>query len=198
MSFNTKGHNVEETSFVSTYLSPGVHEAKVQKIEYFEAASGTPGMKITHEGRPMEDLGGAGQVAETTWWLSDNAWKFTRDRLVIMADKLGVRSELDSIDVENAEEYARALDTIFKNKVGRWKFAGEEILGKEGKQNWFKAGLAAFGFVESVDTTPSKLKFDETNKYDMKKLPVADSETASSNGTTATAAVSSHNDDPWS
>ena len=37
MSFNTKGHNVEETSFVSTYLSPGVHEAKVQKIEYFEA-----------------------------------------------------------------------------------------------------------------------------------------------------------------
>ena len=76
--------------------------------------------------------------------------------------------------------------------------AGEEILGKEGKQNWFKAGLAAFGFVESVDTTPSKLKFDETNKYDMKKLPVADSETASSNGTTATAAVSSNSDDPWS
>tara|TARA_R110002012_G_scaffold74735_1_gene189379 strand:+ start:4311 stop:4907 length:597 start_codon:yes stop_codon:yes gene_type:complete len=198
MSFNTKGHNVEETNFVSNYLSAGIHEAKIQKIEYFEAASGTPGMKITHEGRPMEDLGGAGQTAETTWWLSDNAWTYTKDRLVIMADKLGVRTGLDNINAESPAEYSAALDSLFKNKVGRWKFAGEEIAGKEGKQNWFKAGLAGYGFVESVDTTPSKLKFDETNKYDMKRLPVADSEVPSSNGTAATAAVSSNSDDPWS
>ena len=198
MSFKTKGHTVEETSFVSNFLSPGIHEAKIQKIEFFEAASGTPGMKITHEGRPMEDLGGAGQTAETTWWLSDNAWTYTKDRLVIMADKLGVRTELDAIEGEEAATYCRALDGIFKNKTARWKFAGEEIAGKEGKQNWFKAGLSGYGFVEPLDTTPTKLKFDDTNKYDMKRLPVADSETASSNGTTATAAVSSNSDDPWS
>jgi hypothetical protein len=198
MSFKTKGHTVEETNFVSNYLSSGIHEAKIQKIEFFEASSGTPGMKITHEGRPMEDLGGAGQVAETTWWLSDNAWTYTKDRLVIMADKLGVRTELDAIEGEEAAAYCSALDGIFKGKVARWKFAGEEIAGKEGKQNWFKAGLSGYGFVESLDTSPSKLKFDETNKYDMKRLPVADSETVSSNGTTATAAVSSNSDDPWS
>ena len=198
MSFNTKGHSVEETNFVSNYLSAGIHEAKIQKIEYFEAASGTPGMKITHEGRPMDVLGGAGQSAETTWWLSDNAWTYTKDRLVIMADKLGVRTGLDNINAESPAEYSAALDSLFKNKVGRWKFAGEEIAGKEGKQNWFKAGLAGYGFVEAVDAAPSKLKFDETNKYDMKRLPVADSEVPSSNGTGATAAVSSSSDDPWS
>ena len=200
MSFNTKGHTVEETNFVSNYLSPGIHEAKIQKIEFFEAASGTPGIKITHEGRPMEDLGGAGQVAETTWWLSENAWKYTKDRLVIMADKLGVRDAFDNAGGESnsPEEYTKSLDIVFKNKTARWKFAGEEIAGKEGKQNWFKSGLAGYGFLETIDTSPSKLKFDETNKYDMKKLPVADSETASSNGTTATAAVSGNSDDPWS
>ena len=208
MSFNTKGHNVEETNFVSNYLSAGIHEAKIQKIEYFESASGTPGMKITHEGRPMEDLGGAGQTAETTWWVSPKAWDnegdpapptwTTKAKVAAMAEKLGVRSESDNIDAESPEQYAVALDSLFKNKVGRWKFAGEEIAGKEGKQNGFKAGLAGYGFVESVDTTPSKLKFDETNKYDMKRLPVADSEVPSSNGTGATATVSSNSDDPWS
>jgi len=202
MSFTTAGHTVEEKSMVSNYLSPGIHEAKIQKIEYFEAASGTPGMKITHEGRPSEDLGGVGQIAETTWWLSDKAWTFTKDRLVIMADKLGVRDGLDNITAKNAEEYIKTLAPIFSGKVARWKFAGEEILGKnddEGnkKPNWTKAGLAGYGFVEALDTNPSKLKFDPTNKYDMKKLPVADSEVPSSNGT-ATAAVSSSSDDPWS
>ena len=203
MSFNTKGHTVEESNFVSNFLSPGIHEAKIQKMEFFEASSGTPGIKITHEGRPMEDLKGVGQVAETTWWLSENAWKYTKDRLVIMADKLAVRDDFDKAgESSSPEEYTRALDAIFKNKTARWKFAGEEIEGKltdEGvqKSNWFKAGLSAFGFIETIETNPSKLKFNETSKYDMKRLPVADSETASSNGV-STSETSSNSDDPWS
>ena len=196
MSFTTAGHTVEENSMVSNFLSPGIHEAKIQKIEYFEAASGTPGMKITHEGRSSEE-GGVGQTAETTWWLSDKAWTYTKDRLVIMADKLGVRDGIDNITAQNAEEYVKELSPIFTGKAARWKFAGEEILGKEGKQNWTKAGLASFGFIETLNTSPSKLKFDENNKFDMKRLPAADSEIPASNGT-ATAAVSSNSDDPWS
>lgn len=203
MSFTTAGHTVEENNMVSNYLSPGIHEAKIQKVEYFEAASGTPGMKITHEGRPSDDLGGVGQIAETTWWLSDKAWTYTKDRLVIMADKLGVRNDLDTITAKNAEEYVKALSPIFNGKAARWKFAGEEIPGKEDedgnkKSNWTKAGLAGYGFVETLDTNPSKLKFDASNKYDMKRLPVADSEIPSSNGTSANTAVSSNSDDPWS
>ena len=111
--------------------------------------------------------------------------------------KLGLREDVDSIDITNAEEYVRALSPIFQNKAARWKFAGEEILGKEGKQNWTKAGLAGYGFIETLTTNPSKLKFDENNKFDMKRLPAADSEIPASNGT-ATAAVSSNSDDPWS
>ena len=200
MSFTTAGHTVEENSMVSNYLSPGIHEAKIQKIEYFEAASGTPGMKITHEGRPSEE-GGVGQVAETTWWLSDKAWTYTKDRLVIMADKLGVRDGLDNITAKNAEEYVKTLSPIFTGKAARWKFAGEEILGKVGedgtkKSNWTKAGLSGYGFVEALDTNPSKLKFDENNKYDMKRLPVADSEIPASNGVSHSE-TSSNSDDPW-
>tara|TARA_Y100000310_G_scaffold344058_1_gene454854 strand:+ start:11 stop:643 length:633 start_codon:yes stop_codon:yes gene_type:complete len=209
MNFNTKGHTVEETTFVSNFLSPGIHEAKIQKIEYFEAASGTPGIKITHEGKPSEE-GGVGQTAETTWWVSpkawDNNWKegdappppwTTIAKVATMAEKLGVRNELDAIDAKDPKEYADALGVLFRNKVGRWKFSGEEILGKEGKQNWTKAGLATYSFVETLDTNPSKLKFDENNKFDMVRLPVADSEIPASNGTSATAEVSGNSDDPW-
>ena len=195
MSFTTAGHTVEDTDFVSNYLEPGIHVAKVQKIEYFESKGGTPGMKITHEGRPEGD--GPGQTAETTWWLSENAWKYTKDRLVIMADKLGVREGLDAINASAPEEYVRAVSPLFRDKAARWKFAGEEIAGKEGKGNWTKAGLAGYGFVEPVDTTPSKLRFDPTNKYDMVKLPVADSEVPSSNGVSNGEASSSSDNDPW-
>jgi len=195
MSFTTAGHTVEENEFVSNYLDPGIHEAKIQKIEYFESAGGTPGMKITHEGRPEGDS--PGQTAETTWWLSPNAWTYTKDRLVIMADKLEVREGLDAINVEGPEEYVRAVAPLFQGKTARWKFAGEEIAGKEGKANWTKAGLAGYGFIEVLGTNPSKLKFDPASKWDMKKLPVADSEVPSSNGVSSEETSSNSDDDPW-
>lgn len=185
MNFNTKGHEVQEKEYVSAYLKPGIHVAKVQKVEYTQANSGNEGLLIVHEGKPMDDLEGKGQTAETRFWMSEKAWPYTKDRLVIMADKLGVRDALDAIDAGSASEYAVALNAIFAGKAARWKFAGEEIKGKEGKSNWFKAQLSNFGFIEalSVSEGESKLKFNPSDKYDMKRLVETDVEvtTADSN-----------------
>jgi hypothetical protein len=184
MNFNTSGHSVEEKEYVSAFMKPGIHTAKIQKIEYMKSNGGTEGIKITFEGAPMADLDGKGQTAETTLWLSAKAWPFTRDRLVIMADKLGVRDAFDAAgDADSTEAYAMAVNGVFAGKAGRWKFAGKEIEGKVGedgqkKNNWVKSELAAFNFCEplSVLDAESKLKFDENNKYDMQRLAPADVE----------------------
>lgn len=184
--FGTEGKVVEERGErVSAFLTPGIHEAKIVGLEFMESRGGTPGMKFTFEGKPH---GGdfahpagpqhKGSTAETTYWLSEKAWKYTQERLITMADKLGVRSQLDAAKGANAEEYTNAVAPVLLGKTARFKFAGQEIEGKVAddgtkKNNWFKAELASFGFVEALDVTESKLKFDETNKYDMKRLPVA-------------------------
>jgi len=200
--FGTEGKVVEERGErISAFLAPGIHEAKIVGLEFMESRGGTPGMKFTFEGKPH---GGEfahpagpqykGSTAETTYWLSEKAWKFTQERLITMADKLGVRAQLDAAKGANAEEYTNAIAPVLLGKTARWKFAGTEIEGKiadDGtkKNNWFKAELAAFGFAEALDTNPSKLKFDETHKYDMKRLPeplVEDNESPFASDSTTT------------
>lgn len=181
--YNTKGHEYQEKEFVSKFLEPGIHQAKIKSIEYVKSQGGTEGMKIIHEGKPEVALNNEGKTADTTWWLSEAAWPSTKDKLTIMADKFKVRDQLDAINTDSAENYVEQAAKIFTGKIARWKFVGEEIKGKEGKQNWFKAKLSGFGFMEILDVSPSKLKFDPNNKYDMVRLPVAEVE-FSSNGTT--------------
>ena len=190
MDFNTKGHEVEEKSeYVSSYIKPGIHTAKITSVKYYEPSSGTPGIEIIHETKPVEGLEGKGQVAITRWWMSTKAWPYTMDNLVIMADKLGVREALDALDTKDPVEYANTLNGIFMGKAARWKFSGEEIKGGEAedgtqKQNWFKAQLARYSFIEplSVPEEESKLSFKETNKYDMKRLAPADVPASVDNG----------------
>lgn len=183
--FGTEGKVVEERSSVSAFLTPGIHTARIAEVEFMESRGGTPGIKFTFEGKPHADgfthpAGPQfkGSTAETTYWLSEKAWKYTQQRLITIADKLGKRAELDAAKGEDAQSYVNAIAPIFKGLAGNWKFAGKEIEGKVAddgtkKNNWFKAELAGFGFVEPAGTEPSKLKFDETNKYDMVRLPVA-------------------------
>jgi len=183
--FGTQGHTVEEKSSISAFLAPGIHTAKVANVEFMESNGGTPGIKFTFEGAPhpagfVHPAGPQfkGSTAETVYWLSPKAWTFTKDRLVIMADKLGVRAQLDAVNAATAQEYTNAVAPILMGKTANWKFAGKEIAGKVAddgtqKKNWFKAELAGFGFVEALNTTPSTLKFDEADKYDMVRLPAA-------------------------
>ena len=183
MNFTTAGHVVEEKEYVSKFMKPGIHTAKIKNVEFYQSQGGTPGIKITLEGKPMKELEDVGQTSETTYWLSPKAWEFTKSKLVTLADKLGVREQLDAISVDDGQEYASALASVFTGLMGRFKLKGTEIEGKVGddgvkKNNWFKAEIAAFGFVEdpSVAIADSKLKFDENNKYDMVRLAPADIE----------------------
>lgn len=183
MDFNTKGHEAKEGG-ASPFLAPGIHIARIQKVEYFETAGGTAGIKFTHEGKPVKELENKGQTAETTYWVTDKAWPFSKDRFCIMADKLGIREKLDEVEASTIQDYAMGLNSVFVGATARWKFAGQEIAGKfdeeKGvqKKNWFKAKLSAFGFVEdhTIPEEDSELTFDPSNRYDMERLAPADSE----------------------
>tara|TARA_R110000803_G_scaffold71102_4_gene134183 strand:+ start:21584 stop:22192 length:609 start_codon:yes stop_codon:yes gene_type:complete len=202
MDFNTKGHEVSEKGeYVSAYLKPGIHTAKITNIAYGESRGGTPKLVITHETKPVEGLEGKGQIATTEWWMSEKAWPYTKDRLVVMADKLEVRETLDNITASDASNYCMALNGAFTNKAARWKFSGEEIKGgldNEGnkKNDWWKASLAGFGFCESLSISEenSELKFDESNKYDMTPLKAEDKEEVSSSENNG----ESDDSEPWS
>lgn len=172
--FGTQGKVVEEKEFISAYLEPGIHEAKIAKVEYTESSQkGTPGIKLTFEGAPNgegfnhpEGPEYKGSTANTTWYLSEKAAPYTVDRIALMADKMNIRSEVDGATGTTAQEYVNALAGVLTGKVARWKFIGRESNKNAGK---FYAELAGYGFVEdlNVPADQSKLKFNPDSPKDM-------------------------------
>jgi len=197
--FSTKGRVVEEKEFVSQYLKPGIHVAKITQVESVKSTSkGTPGVKFYFEGKPQKELDGKGQTADHTYWMTPKTEEAILDRFIIISDKLGLRDKLDmgtkDLPDGDHEALAKALSGIFSGSAARWKFKGVEIEGKmsdtgEKKNNWFKSELAFYKFVEelAVPSEDSTLKFDENNVRDMVRLQPTDTETSSNGSATASA-----------
>ena len=118
-------------------------------------------MKVTFMTPPVKDLVahdfGTGQIAEERLWLSEKAAPYTKDKIILFADKLGVRPDLDSImeTVTNDEEYVKAVTQVLRNKPGSFIFGGEEIAIEDkdtGKMNiWVKPTLYPYGAIASVE-----------------------------------------------
>lgn len=210
--FNTKGTDTTEKGGISKFISPGIHVCKIKNVEFIESNSGTPGIKFTFETKPVEGLlddagNKIGQTAENTYWMSPKAWSYTRANnaeggtkvnLAIMADKLGVRAELDAIEANTPSQYVTALAALFRGKTARFAFGGQEIIPSDPeKKTWVKSELLGFKFIESLVDVPNdadtKLSYDPSNKYHFKKAEVT-----SEDALNATSNVSTESDSPWS
>lgn len=186
--FNTQGTNTQEGG-ISKFIKPGIQVAKIKDFKFVESKNQTPGLEITFETKPVDGLtddagNKIGQTAVETMWLSDKAWSYTMSngreagtkvRLAIIADKLGVREQLDAIKAGTPKEFVEAATPLFKGKIARWAFGGEEIAASSAdKSNWVKSFLLPFRFVESIEEVPNdtdtKLVYDETNVYHFRKL----------------------------
>jgi len=213
--FGTKGTKVEEGNgnLPRPYFKPGIHIARIVDVEYVETGTGTAKGLITFEGKPH---GGdfkhpksdkyKGSIATTDLWLTEKSNEITNQTLAYMADKLGFRDELDAVTADNGKSFIKKLKPVLVGKVGRWKFAGEEIKNNgtddEGKplNNWFKTKLARYRFVEDIKTSESdsKLTFDENNKYDMQRLEVTDEDIlVEADISFAEKSEAASNDEPW-
>jgi hypothetical protein len=176
--YSTK--NTEEKVFESKFIEPGVHVVKITAIKGEEPDGYSPRLTISFASEDEKSV-------EAVFYMSEKAQDMSLRKIKHLATKCIKVSVLDKIEADSLEDYASALFKTLKNKVVRVKFVGEEIEGKEGKNNWVKANIGLPAFAEAVtkgaehDPVPaesSKLSYDKNNKWDFKPLPTADLENA--------------------
>lgn len=189
--FGTKGVSTEERSNVSKYLNHGINKAKINSI-VVEKARNTESRRIVFmlEGSPITDKGfegidGAkGSVGKmvTNYMKTDAQYQDFIRQIGVLADKLGVRAQIDAITASNIEEYINNVSPFLIGKFLWWNIGAEEY-----KRNRFSLHLLRYDFVKSLteidDTTLVHdgyivvearnsagvlvLRFDKTNKYHM-------------------------------
>ena len=188
--------DTEEKVFESKYLAPGIHKVKITEISGHAPEGRSPYLELKFANSEQK-------TAEVKFYMSEKAMPRSLEKLTHIGTKCVTRETMDSISADSLEDYGKKLENTLKGKVLRIKFTGEEIEGKEGKGNWWKANIGLPRFAEAckegaeyeaVDDDNTALTFDESNNYDMKRLVVADVEedtTGFSGGT------SEADDDPF-
>lgn len=168
MNYSTRELDMPEN--VSNYLSPGIVEATIQSLEYFQSSGGTEGIKITLVGDSpttnyVHPEGYSGPICQTTWWMSEKAWPYTGQRLAYLGKQLldNGREPVDYIteNSSSASEIATQLNTLFANQRGRFVLNGKEVQNANTGRTFIKAEIAGFNFVERTDVTESKLRWSE-------------------------------------
>jgi len=171
-------------NFTPSYINIGVQYLKINSIEAEVASTGSTRMVFNVETEPVADEnfkhfdGNAGQTGKiSTFYLkTESQQREFFANLLLIADKLGVKAEIEAVNEKNLgsfESYAAAITPIF-NKAG---YAWFRIAGDEYEKNNGKIGVSLrfsrFGFVASTAEGESHLKpIDPNNTYDLKKLEV--------------------------
>ena len=163
--FNTSG--IEEKVFESKYITPGISDVTISGIEGSNGDGKSPYVMFNFT--KMNTT----QTASIKFFLSEAASKRSLEKIKHIATKVVTEEAINAVSGNDAATYAQNLSKLLVGKSLRIKFSGEEVQGKDGKNNWYKATIGLPSFAEKLGTTPSKLKFDANNNYDMKKLPVA-------------------------
>jgi len=168
MKFATKGMEMPATG--SKYLDLGIND-NVSLFGIYSGASaskGTPFLEV--------EIGKSDDATNKfPFWMSDATQERSQQRIIhLLVDALGVSRE----SVDNAgekatslDDYARKLSSLIpKGNKFRVKLTGEEYY-KDGEVKVKKTINSKF-FAEPMSVSPSRLKFDKTNKYDYTVAPV--------------------------
>lgn len=163
MNFGTEGLKTEER--VSGYLTFGINHCKIVSIQVIKAGS-TDSKKIrfsmegVSEGAGFQGVDGAkGKVGrvETSYMSKPETYKDFMRQIGVMADKLGVRVEIDQVKALTIEDYVARVEPILKGKFAWWNFGGEEY--SAGK---WKLLLLKYGFIKSEsEVDPSTIVMDK-------------------------------------
>lgn len=184
MMFTTKGLNTEKK--LSKYVSYGNHYLKINNIEVKTAMSGSKQLifhmetpAITAEGFVPEEgfKGQVGKVAFPGSYLkldNEKAVKEFNTAIGTIADTLGVRTDLDKINVETFDEYITAITPILTGKYAWWALSGEEYIKSDGKIGT-KLKVRRYKFISSDEKGESGLgTFDASLAYNLKKAEKPD------------------------
>lgn len=187
--FSTKGVNTQDSKKVGKYFSYGIHQLFIYGIEIKTASTGSKQLTLLMETQPMNadgfepEAGHKGQVGRVAFpgtflKLEDaKAVEEFNKSVGIIADKLGVRKQLDEINAGDFDSYIHAITPLFTNKAAWWAIAGEEYIKADGKVG-VRLKTRRYSFVASLEEGQSHLeKFDPSKTYNFKPAvkPDADS-----------------------
>jgi hypothetical protein len=148
----------------SAYIRPGINEVQFLgvsgKENYLEFA-----MKLAGE---SDD----NSTNFRLYMASNSQISFQTSRINSMGIAISGDNSIDEIEDPTIEGYGDKLNKFFAGNKVRMLFTGKEYLRQDGNIGT-KTEIGAGNFVESIDTKPSTLKFDE-NRH-MTKLEIEDS-----------------------
>ncbi len=194
MGFKTRGVDTTETQGASQYFGYGEQELMINSLEVKTASTGSKKVILHMESRPIdtqklpgftphEDSTNGGQIGRVsmhTAWLKDvddeNSEahkKFIKD-IGTIADKMGVRDQVDSITATEFDNYVEALNGILTGKFKFWKITVEEY-HREGKSPGTSYSLGRYSKASiCCANEKGKVKFNKEDAYDYKKVVPVD------------------------
>jgi len=189
MNFATASITVENKTSGSKYMAPGINEdcAIMEITSGASSVKGTPFIAVTFSKGDESSF-------DAPFYMSDAAQEKSQQKLIhILVDGLGVdRAAVDAAGAAavSLDDYAAKLNKLVpRNNSVRLKIKGEQYSKTDGNIGTKKA-IGFVPFVEPMATKPSKLRYDDTSKYDFERLPTPD-------GTMPGAAKKDDNDLPF-
>lgn len=169
----------EKTFGPSKYITYGIQDLKINKMEVKVAGTGSKQIIFSVEGSPVKDAtfegvdGASGPVGRiSTMYAKPEGEK---DFVMIfgkIADAMGVREKLNACKADSLEAYVALVEKVLTGKFASFVVASEQYWDvKAGKaKNSFR--FPKYDFVEKQGTVESRLKFDKANSYHFKAAVV--------------------------
>lgn len=152
----------------SAYIRPGVNEVE------FVGVSG----EGTYLEFSMKLLGEENDNSTNfrLYMSSQSQQKFQESRIRTMGEVATKDDSITNVEASSIEEYGSKLNKFFAGKKVRMLFTGKEYLRQDGNIG-VRCDIGVGNFVESIDTNPSKLNYDESRH--MTKLEIEENKGSS-------------------
>lgn len=190
MGYSTKGVNTTQETGVGSYFGHGIKELMINSFELKESKNGSHLVVLHMETRPIDMArypkftpaegatagGQIGRVNNSKYYMNKPEYydQFVKD-MGMIADKIGVREQLDSIDTgDDFPAYVNALNGVLTGKFAWYKITSEKYY-REGKAPGTILHLGRYSKSSlAVTQDKTKLKFNEDDPFDVKPLETAD------------------------
>lgn len=208
----TKNVKTNSGTGVSQYIGPGNHELMFTGFEIKESSNSGRGLlkmhvetrPVTEDGfTPSENSKNGGKVGYVDLGIyakeGDSAFDERISNLALIAEKLGVRDQVDNISANNMTEFMNSYMNIVRGRFANYLVGGTEYSRTDSEGN-NTVGIALrfprFGFVASLDEGMSKIAtYDADNKYHLQKIE--ESKSSDTSGTEYSTSASDWDDNPF-
>jgi hypothetical protein len=161
---------------VSKYITPGVHEVTIARIEGVKSQNGNPMLNISlHLKDGDSENANIFRVVMQKTDGTDN--EMSLKKIQHLATKIVTKDQYLAATGDTIEEYGENLSNLLSGNSVRMKFVAEEYVKQDGNTG-VRANIGLPEFAEAIQegseysvVEVTKLVYDPSNQYDYKKLP---------------------------